>query len=117
MGRVFMAERRGFEPPEGFTPRHVSNVVPSTTRPPLQETRELYVFLPVCVNCKNVAMYMRLGGVTERFKVTVLKTVVLKGTASSNLAPTARTISYRTTHLPRVRVSTDRNVSDNKMTP
>gem|GEM_PF-1534339 len=30
------------------------------------------------------------GRVTEWFKVTVLKTVVLKGTASSNLAPSAK---------------------------
>ncbi len=40
-------------------------------------------------------MAIQRGGVAERFKATVLKTVVLKGTVSSNLTPSATTISYR----------------------
>ena len=34
-GRLFLAERVGFEPTEGVNPRRFSRPLPSTTRPPL----------------------------------------------------------------------------------
>lgn len=42
------------------------------------------------------------GGVAERFKATVLKTVIPQGIVSSNLTPSATTISYRTTRLAQI---------------